>query len=158
MGNFKGQVTKTVSSLLEKCHLHACSLPANTTDLLQPMDISVNKFAKSFLKEQFRIWHSEQLLKQFEDHGDVPLENTTLDPVDLSLANMKGIGAKWLVQTTKYIADNPQFIVNGFVRAGIFQALDGQSSDDKLDEYCMLNTNLNNYIQVYYKVYTSQSN
>ena len=50
MDNFKGQVTENISSLLEKHHLHVCLLPANTTDLLQPMDISVNKPAKSFLK------------------------------------------------------------------------------------------------------------
>ena len=43
----------------------------------------------------------------------MPLEDITLDPVDLSLANMKNIGAKWLVEATKYIADNPQVIVNG---------------------------------------------
>ena len=58
MDDFKGQVTKNVSSLLEKCHLHVFLLPANTTDLLQPMDISVNKPVKSFLKEQFSIWYS----------------------------------------------------------------------------------------------------
>ena len=121
MDNFKGQVTKRVSSLLEKCHLHVCLLPASTTDLqlLQPMDISVNKPAKSFLKEQFSIWYSEQLSKQFEDHGYVPLEDIALDPVDLSLANMKKIGTNWLVEATKYIADNPQFIVNGFIHAGM---------------------------------------
>ena len=51
MDNFKGQVTDKVKSILEKCHLHVCLLPANTTDLLQPMDISVNKPAKSFLKK-----------------------------------------------------------------------------------------------------------
>ena len=134
MDNFKGQVTEKVSSLLEKCHLHVCLLPANTTDLLQPMDISVNKPVKSFLKEQFSIWYSEQLFKQFEDHNDVPLEDVTLDPVDLSLGNMKNIGAKWLVEAVKYIADNPQFVVNGFIRAGICRALDGRSSDDELDE------------------------
>ena len=56
MDNFKGQVTEKVSSLLENCHLvHVCLLPASTSDLLQPMDISVNKPAKSFLKEQFSI-------------------------------------------------------------------------------------------------------
>lgn len=134
MDNFKGQVTEKVSSLLEKCHLHVCKLPANTTDVLQPMDISVNKPAKSFLKDQFSKWYSEQLLKQFEDQSDVPLEDVTLDPVDLSLGNMKNVGAKWLVEAVKYIADNPEFIVNGFIRAGICRALDGQSSDDELDE------------------------
>ena len=39
MDNFKGQVTERVSSLLEKCHLHVCLLPANATDLLQPIHL-----------------------------------------------------------------------------------------------------------------------
>ena len=34
----------------------------------------------------------------------------------------------------EYIIDNPQFIVKGFVRSGICQALDGLTSDDKLDD------------------------
>ena len=89
------------------------------------MDISVNKPAKSFLKKQFSTWYSEQLFEQFEDQSDVPLDDATLNPVDLSLANMKNIFAKWLVEAAKYIADNPHFIVNGFARAGIFRALNG---------------------------------
>ena len=63
------------------------------------------------------------------------IEDVTLDPADLSLTNMKNIGAKLLVEAAKYIADNTQLIVNGFNRAGICQALDGQSSDDELDEF-----------------------
>ena len=98
------------------------------------MDISVNKPAKSFIREQFCVWYSEQLLAQFQDQSDVPLDDVALNPIDLSLANMKNIGAKWLVETAKYISDNPQFIVNGFAQAGICRALDGQTSDDELDE------------------------
>ena len=48
--NFKEQVTEKVSNLMEKFHLHVCLLPANTIDLLQPMDFSVNKPVKNFLK------------------------------------------------------------------------------------------------------------
>ena len=46
MDNFKGQITPSVSTLLEDRDIHVCLLPPNTTDLLQPMDISVNKPAK----------------------------------------------------------------------------------------------------------------
>ena len=122
INNFKGQVTEKVSSLLEKYHLHIFLLPANTTDLLQQMDISVNRYAKIFLKKQFSVWYSEQLFKKYEEQSYVPLEDVTyytLVPVELSLANMKNISAKWLVEATKYITGNPQFIVNGFVHAGI---------------------------------------
>ena len=53
MDNFKGQVTVRVSSLLEEYNIHVSLLPANTTDLLQPMDVAVNKPAKDFLLKKF---------------------------------------------------------------------------------------------------------
>lgn len=43
MDNFKGQVT--TPDLLEASNINVCLLAPNTTDLLQPMDISVNKRA-----------------------------------------------------------------------------------------------------------------
>ena len=57
MDNFKGQVAESATNLLEDHNIHICLLPANTTDLLQPMDISVNKLAKDFLKQQFNQWY-----------------------------------------------------------------------------------------------------
>ena len=33
----------------------------------------------------------------------------------------------------EYIRDNPQFIVNGFVRSGITEALDGTTQDEDED-------------------------
>ena len=61
------------------------------------------------------------------------MENVVLQPIDLGLPLMKEIGAIWLEKMAQYISDNPQFIVNGFVRAGICRALDGCTSDDELD-------------------------
>ena len=37
--NFKGQITSSVTSLLEENNIHVCLLPPNTTDRLQPTDI-----------------------------------------------------------------------------------------------------------------------
>ena len=50
MDNFKGQITESVSSLLDQYNIHVCLLPPNTTDCLQPMDISINKPAKDQLR------------------------------------------------------------------------------------------------------------
>ena len=36
---------------------------------------------------------------------------------------LKEIGAKWLVEMAEYLSDNPQFIVNGFLRSGIAAAI-----------------------------------
>ena len=122
MDNFKGQITTSVTELSETNIIHVCLLPANTTDLLQPMDISVNKPATDFLKRCFEHWYSEQLAKQFEGRD---IESTDLQPINLGLPLMKELGAKWMVEMADYFTQNPQIIVNGFVRAGIAGALDG---------------------------------
>lgn len=51
MDNFKGQVTSGMTELSKTHNIYPCLIPPNTTDRLQPMDTSVNKTAKSFLKE-----------------------------------------------------------------------------------------------------------
>ena len=40
--NCNGQVTPDIFQLLEANNIHLCLLPPNTTDRLQPMDVSVN--------------------------------------------------------------------------------------------------------------------
>ena len=134
MDNFKGQVTKNVIDLLEENHLDVCLLPPNTTDLLQPMDISINKPLKGFLRDKFAHWCAEQVLRQCEEQSDVPLQDIILESTDLSMAVNINVSAKWLVEMAEYIGDNPQFIVNGFAKAGICRALDGITSDDELDD------------------------
>ena len=64
--NFKAQITAPVNALLEEHNIHVCLLPANTTNLLQPMDISVNTPAKDFLKRKFQEWYSNQVMEQLE--------------------------------------------------------------------------------------------
>ena len=53
MDNFKGQVADSVKDLLEENNIHIAFVPPNTTDLLQPLDVSVNKPAKCFLHQKF---------------------------------------------------------------------------------------------------------
>ena len=59
------------------------------------------------------------------------IEECNLEPIGLSMARMKEVGADWLVQMAAYVADNPQFLVNGFIKAGITGALDGCLEDDE---------------------------
>jgi len=53
MDNF----TEVLTELLESHRIHTCLIPPSTIDRLQPMDISVNKPAKNFLKKQFEMWY-----------------------------------------------------------------------------------------------------
>ena len=122
MDNFKGQITSSVINLLEANNIHVCLLPPNTTDRLQPMDVSVNKPAKDFLNKQFEDWYSQQITKQLDGKD---IESTDLQPISLGLPVLKELGAKWMVEMAEYFAENPQIVVNGFVKAGIAGALDG---------------------------------
>ena len=133
MDNFKGQVTDSFMNLLESHNIHVCLLAPNTTDRLQPMDISVNKPAKDFLKRQFDQWYSEQVVAQLEGEDTSDLESIELEPINLGLPALKVIGAKWLVKMEAYICDNPQIIVNEFIHSGITVALDGQDIDDLVE-------------------------
>ena len=128
MDNFKGQITLKINNLLETNNINVCLLPANTTDLLQPTDISVNKPAKDFFKRKFERWYSDEVMKQLQGVSDI--ESAEIEPINICFSAMKVLTSQWLVDMNEYIANNPQFIFNGFRRAGIADALDGHRGDD----------------------------
>ena len=51
-----------------------------------------------------------------------------LEPINLGMPVLE-IGAKWLVEMADYISDNPQFIINDFIRSGIARAADGRQDE-----------------------------
>ena len=55
-------------------------------------------------------------------------------PVDLSLPCLKVLGDQWLTEMKDYISNNSQFIVKGFVKAGITGALDNQEQAEDHDQ------------------------
>ena len=55
---FRGQT----KSLLEEHNIITIEIPANCTDKLQPMDISLNKPMKDALKKRFQTSKSDQIL------------------------------------------------------------------------------------------------
>ena len=87
MDHFKGQIPSGINSFLESNDIHVCLLPPNTTDVLQPMDISVNKPAKDFLKYQSDKWYSDKVMTLL--HGRDLVE---LQPINyqLKLASTEG--------------------------------------------------------------------
>lgn len=114
--HFEGQLTPRVQDCLEDNHIIMIDVPANCTDRLQPMDLSVNKPFKDQLKTSFQYWYSDQVRMQLMQIGEHR-------PVDLRLSVLKPMGAKWLINAFAYIQDNPDIIKNGFKEAGITDAL-----------------------------------
>ena len=94
MDNFKGEITANVASILEENNIHSCTLPPNTTDRLQPLDISVNKAAKSFLNGKFEEWYSQQVVSQLQGHSTSDIQSLEIQPIDLSLTRLKEVSAQ----------------------------------------------------------------
>ena len=90
-----------------------CQTAANCTGELQPLDLSVNKSIKDFIKRRFQEWYTDQIVEQKED-GDSIRPITTFP-----LKEMKSLGVKWMVKAVDYMLANPTIIVNGFRAAGI---------------------------------------
>ena len=61
--NFRGQTTAGILSHLRSHHIVPIQLPANCTDKLQPLDISVNKPMKDHLKNKFQQWYAQEVTK-----------------------------------------------------------------------------------------------
>ena len=112
---FKGQCTDEVLKILKDNYIEHVLVPANCTDRLQPLDISVNKPAKEFLRGKFQEWYASQIADQ--------IDKQDTHQVDLRLSIMKPLGARWLVALYDHICANPTFIVNGFTKAGILGIL-----------------------------------
>ena len=114
---FNGQTTDAIFSRLENNHIYYIIVPPNCTDKLQPLDVSVNKPAKAFLRNCFQTWYAEKIASQMEENP------SQFNPVDLKLSTMKPLGARWMIQLYDHFKSTSQVIVNGFKATGIFDAV-----------------------------------
>ena len=88
-----------------------CSCPC--TDRLQPLDVSINKPVKEFLRAQFHDWYSRQVCNQLDSGSE------NVEPFDLRLVIVKPLGATWLIALMDYLQLHPEFVINGFRKAGL---------------------------------------
>ena len=75
--------------LFDDYNVYECTLPPNTTDLLQPMDITVNKPTKVYLRGHCDEWYSQEVMKQLDEGELEDLEDIDIQPINLSVPVMK---------------------------------------------------------------------
>ena len=119
MDNFSAHSSGDVMQPLEENGVLVVFLPANTTDRLQPLDLSINKFAKDFLRDKFRRWYASEVSKGLQS---VP-EGEAVS-VDMRIAVMRELGAQWLVGFYDHVRSHPELVINGFKEAGILNAIE----------------------------------
>ena len=115
---FRGQQTPAFLELLEKNHTNHISVPANCSDKLQPLDLSVNKPLKDEMKQHFQSWYAEEVQKQLAN-------GTAIQDVkiDTCTSVLKPKSANWLIGSLDSLYQKAEIVINGFKKAGILDAL-----------------------------------
>jgi len=90
MDNFSAQCTDGIIALFESNGIDTVYVPANCTGALQPMDISMNKPVKTFLKNEIQTWYAKEMLTQHDDSST----KQRFKPITFPMGRMKSIAAK----------------------------------------------------------------
>ena len=146
MDVFTGQTTSPVVESYEENNICIVNVPANMTKYYQPLDLTVNGYAKRFLKKKINEWYAQQFKKQLDD--GVNLEDIR---VKLQLTTIEPIHAAWIVNFYTHMTTEKgrDVIESGWRAAGITDALIKGSKDvPSIDPFehtdPMLNLNLRN--------------
>ena len=105
---FRGQWTDKVKQLITKYHGKMVPVPHNMTNHFQPLDLTVNRSCKSFLRNKAQEWYAEQVQSQVRN-GIAP----TNVSVDIRISVLKPLHAKWVTQFYDYIRNENYIIKNG---------------------------------------------
>ena len=89
MDTFKGQDNDEVAKLCCKNNCALIIVLHNLTNKFQLLDITVNKPVKSFIKDKYNMWYTEQVAKQLNE-GKAPADVE----VSLNLSEIKPLHAK----------------------------------------------------------------
>ena len=111
--NFKAQRTDGILQLLEDNNIDSMFVPANYTGELQPIDLSVDKSVKDFMRAQFQDWYAAEVFKCYKDSG------SEIKPIKFPMSQMKPLGPQRIRRMYDHLLANPDIIQNGFKAAGI---------------------------------------
>ena len=112
---FKGQATPAVNDLLKDNNCIVQHVPNNHTNLFQPLDISVNKSAKSFISDKYQEWYASEVTSQLG-------KGVNLYKVDGKLTTLKPIHARWIIDFYKHMQTSGSKVKAGFRKALISEA------------------------------------
>ena len=95
------------------------------TQLFQPLDLTVNKHCKSYLKRLFSEWYAQQIVNQLSLR-----EKVEEIKIQFRLTTLKPLHAKWLVEYYNEITseNGSSVIIIGWKATGIYDAIKAGSS------------------------------
>ena len=117
---FKGQMKEPVKQKVKENHILFVRVPANMTNIFQPLDLTVNGSFKSLIKSKFTEWSSKEIGKQLEKN--VPIEDIEKK---LKVSVLKPLHASWLMEAYNHLTSSAgrEIITNGWKSAEITEAV-----------------------------------
>ena len=88
-----GQMTTPATDKVAENRIKYVKVPANMTNLFQPLDLTINRSPKAFMKKKFTEWYSLEVMKQ-HDSGKSAEEIE----VKLLLSKLKPLHASWVIE------------------------------------------------------------
>ena len=134
---FHGQTIQRFSESLASSNICVTKVPLNMTHLYQPLDLTVNKFAKDFMKKKFSEWftmQTDQALANGQELEDVE--------IDYRLLLLKPLHGKWIIDLYNHMSTEAgkSVVINGWKRSGIYDSVClGSNSLPSLDPFADLN-------------------
>ena len=110
MATFRGQDNHHLKKLCAENYCQVVIVPHNLTNKFQPLDLTVNQSAKSFIAEKYNTWFSGEVAKQLvqgQDPCDVE--------VPLQLTVRKPLHAKWILELYNRLKGEKGLIRNGLL-------------------------------------------
>ena len=116
MDVFTGQKTGEVLDLLNTNKILVTNVPPNMTKYYQPLDLTVNGYAKKFMSRKFSGWYTQKISLQLEK--GVPIDEID---VKLRLSLIKPLRAEWMTHFHNQMTtpESKKVIESGWLAAGI---------------------------------------
>ena len=128
---FRGQKTTPVLDILKENNIITEYVPNNMTNYYQPLDCTINKWTKDFLKAKFSTWFSKQVQKHLD-------KGIALEDIDIrfQLTTMKPLHANWLIDLYNELTSPraKDVIIGGWEKRGIWDGSRGLPSIDPFKE------------------------
>lgn len=101
MDVFTGQMTTAVLGSYKENNVLFVNVPANMTNYYQPLNLTVNSYAKWYMKNKFNSWYSKRVKQQLDNAVNLKDVN-----FKLQLTTIKPIHASWLIEFHNHMSTN----------------------------------------------------
>ena len=90
---FRGLMTQPILDLLKENDILLVRVLSNMTHVFQPLDLTINRLAKSFFKRKFTEWYSNEIKLQLD--AGTKLSDKEMK---LTLAALKPLHSTWIIE------------------------------------------------------------